>query len=85
MAVVRQRHVARAAIVELLDPRERDLLVAERIAVLDADERDLLAAGVDPADVGGGQRELDLVGRDLLGEPVDRVELLDSPACRRAS
>ena len=78
VAVVRERHVARAAIVELLDARED--VGAERVAVLDADERDLLAAGGDPADVGGGQREPDLVRRDLLGEPVDGVELRDSPA-----
>ena len=47
------------------------------VAVLDADERDLLAGLVDAADVGGGQRELDLVGRDLLGQQVDGVELRD--------
>ena len=29
-------------------------------------------------DVGGGQRELDLVRRDLLGQVMDRVELRDA-------
>ena len=77
MPVVRERHVAGAAIVELLHaPRDR-LVVAERIAVLDADERDLLAGGVDAAHVGRRQRQLDLVGRDHLRQPVNRLELLD--------
>ena len=52
-------------------------VLADRIAVLDADERDLAARRVDPARVGGGQRQADLVRRDLLGQAVDRVELLD--------
>ena len=61
---------------KFFDPRDRRRFVAERIAVLDADERDLLARLVDPAHVGSGQRQLDLVGRDLLGQAVDGVELL---------
>ena len=51
--------------------------VAERIAVLDADERDLLARFRDARTSAAGQRQLDLVGRDLLRQPMDRVELLD--------
>ncbi len=74
VAVVRERHVARAAVVELLHAREAG---AERIAVLDADERDLPAARGDAADVGRGERQADLVGRDCLGEAVHGVELLD--------
>ena len=41
VAVVRERHVAAAALVELLHPGD---VGADRIAVLDADDRDLLAA-----------------------------------------
>ena len=74
MAVVRQRHVARAAIKKLLDSAD---VLAHGVAVLDTNERDSLALRLDSAHVGRGQRQLDLVGRDLLGEPVDRVELLD--------
>src|SRR5438094_5457626 len=73
MAVVRQRHVARAAIKKLLDAA--DVLVYG-VAVLDTNERDSLALRLDPAHVGRGQRQLDLVGRDLIGEPVDRGALL---------
>jgi hypothetical protein len=51
--------------------------IAERIAVLDADEGDLLARLRDAQDVGGRERELDLVGRDRLGQTMNRVELLD--------
>ena len=75
--VVRQRQVAGAAVVELLDALDRRRGIAERVAVLDADERDLLAGLVDPPDVGGGQRQLDLVGRDLFGQQMNGVELRD--------
>ena len=62
VAVVSERQVARAAIVEFLDAGD---FLAERIAVLDADERDFLALRVDSANVGGGERQLDLVRGDL--------------------
>ncbi len=77
VTVVREREITRAAAVELLDALDGGGGVAERVAVLDADERDLLAGLADPPDIGGGQRQLDLVGRDLLGQQVDRVELRD--------
>ena len=75
--VVRERQIARTAIVELLDPLDRRRGIAERVAVLDPDQRDLLAGLVDAPHVGGGERELDLVGCDLLGQQVDSVELGD--------
>ena len=74
VAVVRERHVPAAAVPELLHPLD---IGAERVAVLDADDGDLLAALRDPRDVGGGQRELDVVRGDLLRQTVDRVELRD--------
>ena len=67
VAVVRERQIAGAAIVELLDALDRGRGIAERVAVLDPDEGDLLAGLADAPHVGGGERELDLVGRDLLG------------------
>ena len=72
VAVVRERHVAAAAIVELLHALD---VGAERIRVLDADQRHLLARLRDARHVGGGQRQLDLSGRDLLGQVMHRVEL----------
>ena len=72
VAVVRERHVAAAAIVELLDAAE---IGADRVGVLDADQGHLLAGLRDAPDVGGGQREFDRVGRDLARQPVNGVEL----------
>ena len=74
VAVVRERHVAAAAIVELLDALD---VGAERIRVLDADQRDLLPRLRDARHIGGGERELDLIGRDLLRQVMHRVELRD--------
>ena len=74
MAVVRQRHVAAAAVPELLHAVE---IGADGIAVLDADDGDLLAALRDAHDVGGGERQLDVVRRDLLRQVMDGVELRD--------
>ena len=74
VAVVRERHVAAAAIVELLHALD---VGAERIGVLDADQRDLLARLRDARHVGRGQRQLDLSGRDLLRQVMHGVELRD--------
>jgi hypothetical protein len=71
---VRHREIPPATIVELLDAVE---VLADRIAVFDADEGDLAPAGVDFPRVGRGQGKPDLVRRDLLAQPMDRVELLD--------
>ncbi len=49
VTVVRERHVAAAAVVELADTRE---VGADRIAVLDADDRDLAPASRDAGHVG---------------------------------
>src|SRR3954471_4978929 len=73
VAVVRERNVARAAIVELLDPPE---VFADWIPVLDADERDLAPSRIDLARFCSRQRQADLVGRDLLSQPMNGVELL---------
>ena len=72
VAVVRERHIAAAAIVELLHPLD---VGADRIGVLDADQRHLLARLRDARHIGGRQRQFDLSGRDLLGQVMDRVEL----------
>ena len=74
VAVMRERQVARAAIVKFLDAGD---FLAERIAVLDADESDFFTLRVDSANVGGGERELDLVRRDLACEALDCVEFLN--------
>jgi hypothetical protein len=50
---------------------------ADGITVLDADHRHFLAAFRDAGHVRGGERELDLAWRDLLGQPMDGVELGD--------
>ena len=72
VAVVRERHVAAAAIVELLDALD---VGAERIGVLDADQRHLLARLGNARHIRGGERQPDLVRRDLFRQPVHRVEL----------
>ena len=77
VTVVREREIPRAARMELLDALDGGGGVPEGVAVFHADERDLLAGLADPPDVGGGERQLDLVGRDLLGETMDRVEFRD--------
>ena len=77
VAVVRERHVAPAAVVELLDAFD---VRADRIPVLDADHGDFLAALRDADDVGGRQGELDLVRRDLFREAMNGVELGDRRA-----
>ncbi len=72
VAVVGERHVAAAAIEELLDPRH---VGAERIRVLDADQRHLLSRCGNARHIRGGQRKADLFGRNLAGQVLDRVEL----------
>ena len=57
VAVVRERQIARAAAVELLDAAE---ILAEGIAVLDTDERDFAARRIDLSRLGRGQRQADL-------------------------
>ena len=74
VAVMRERQIARAAIVKFLDAGD---FLAERIAVLDADESDFFTLRVDSANVGGGERELDLVRSDLAGKALHRVEFLN--------
>ena len=74
MPVVRERHVAAAALPELLHAGD---VGADRIAVLDADHGHLPAALRDPCHVGRGQGELDVVRCNLLRQVVNRVELGD--------
>src|SRR5437870_6286647 len=74
MPVMCQRHVARAAIIKFLHPPD---ILTNGIAVLDANKRNFFSFGVDPTYVRGCKRHLDFVERDLLCEPMDRVELLD--------
>ena len=57
VAVVRERQIARAAIVEFLDAGD---ILAERVAVLDAHESDFFTLRVDSANVGGGERQFNL-------------------------
>ena len=73
-AGVRQRHVAGAAVVELLDAGD---VGPQRVRVLDADHRDQLALARDAAHVVGGERQPDPVGRVLVHHAVDGVELVD--------
>jgi hypothetical protein len=75
VTVMGQRHVPGAAIVELLDALHRGRGITQGVAVLDANQGNLLAGFVDAADIGRGQRELDFVGSDLLGQQVNGVEL----------
>ena len=77
VAVVRERHVAPAAVVEFLDAFE---VRADRKPVLDADHGHLLAALRDADDVRGREGKLDVLRRDLLGEAMNRVEFSDSRA-----
>ena len=74
VAVVGERQIARAAIVEFFDAGD---VLADRIAVLDAHQSDFFSLRVDPAHVGGVERQLDLVRRDLTGEAMNGVELFD--------
>ena len=74
VAVMRERQIARAAIVKFLDAGD---FLAERIAVLDADESDFFTLRLDSANVGGGEGELDLVRSDLAGKALDCVEFLN--------
>ena len=74
VTVVGQRQIARAAIVEFFDAGD---VLTERIAVLDAHEGDFFTLRVDSANVGGGERELDLARRDLAGKALDGVEFLN--------
>ena len=74
VAVVGERQVARAAIVELFDTGD---VLADRIAVLDAHQSGFFSLRVDPANVSRIQRQFDLVRRDLTGEAVNGVELFD--------
>ena len=76
---MRERHVAAAAVVELLDARD---VGPDGISVLDPGEDDLLARRVDAARVGGGERESRPSGCEHFGEGVDRVELGDRGAVR---
>ena len=70
--VVRERHVASAHPLEALDVRE---VSTDRIRVLNPNHRDLLSCGDDAPHVVRRQREFDPVRRDLLSEPMYRLEL----------
>ena len=72
VAIVGQRHVAPAPVVELLHAAE---IVGDAIAVLDAHERDLPSARVDPARIVRCIGDRDAVRRDLLRERMNGVEL----------
>ena len=80
VAVVRERHIAAAPLVELADARE---VGADRVAVLDADDRDLTPATGDAGHIGRCERKADLLRRDLSGQPVHGVELGDRLLDRR--
>ena len=82
VAVVRERHVAAAAHVELLHPVDRGAFVTQRVTVLDPDQRDLLALRIDPPHVLSRERQLDLIGRQHFRQAMNRFELLDRlPIC----
>ena len=72
--VVRQRHVAPAAFVELADVGD---VCADREAILDADENGLAAAGVNGARLRSGCRQSYACRRELLGQTMDRIELFE--------
>ncbi len=74
VAVVAEREVARAALVEFFHAGQ---IIAERIAVLDAHERGFFAIGVDAANVRRAQGYFDSLRRDLTRESVHGVELFD--------
>ena len=74
VAVVGERQIARAAIVEFFDAGD---VLAERIAVLDAHESDFFALCVDSPNVARRERQLDLVRSDFAGEALDSVELFN--------
>ena len=82
--VVRQRHVPRAAVVELANTSDRRRLISEGVPVFDADERHLLALCCNPVHVGRRQRELDLIVRlgYVLGGLVGIIAFLASWAVR---
>ena len=74
VAVVGERHVAAAAVVELLHLFE---IVADGISVLDADDGDAKVLLVQGEDVGRREREAHVIGRDLFGEAMHGIELRD--------
>ena len=75
VAVVRERDVTRAALVEFFHARQ---IFAERVTVLDAHERGFFTLGVDAANVVGAQGQFHLLLRDLTSEAVNRVEFFHS-------
>ena len=72
--VMRERHVAPAAVMEFLDPREVE---ADRISVFDTDHGNFATACGDLADIVRTQYDSEPAGRNFLGEAVYRVELVD--------
>jgi len=74
VAGVREAHIPRPTLVELTHARE---IGANRVPVLDPDHGDLATGLRDAPNIGRRLRELDLLRRNLLGQPVDRVELRD--------
>ncbi len=71
MAIVCERKVASAALVELLDASD---VFTKRVAVFDSHQRDLFSARAYSFHIGGRERQLDLVPRDLAGEALNRIE-----------
>ena len=75
---MRERHVARAEIVELSQRCEAS---SDLVAALDPDQRSDLARLVDANDIIGGERELEVVGIGF-DDPLDGVDLLERVADR---
>ena len=74
VAVVGQRHVSPAAVVELLHSLD---IGPDGISVLHADDGDAEVLFVQREDVGGRQRQADVVGRDFFRQAMNGVELRD--------
>src|SRR5262249_29136134 len=74
VAVVGERQVASSTIMEFLPSGD---FLADGIAVLDAHQSDFFPLRFDSAYVGGVERQLNLVRRNLMGETVNGVEFFD--------
>ena len=74
VAVVRQRQIPRATIIELFDSAD---VLADGIAILDAHQSGLFAQRVDATHVAGGHCQLHIVGSDLKNETAHRLELFN--------